>query len=101
LATGREDRTLGLLNHTRDDRVRNVFKGSKRTKGLAQRQKDAAVTDVLVAMVRACPDTLIGLRDRALLLFGFASALRRAELCGLTTSDVEFTDDGVLGPRPQ
>lgn len=34
--------------------------------------------------------TLAGLRDRALLLLGFAAALRRSELVALDTSDLEF-----------
>jgi hypothetical protein len=38
-------------------------------------------------MVAAAPDNLIGLRDRALLLMGFAAALRRSELVGLDVCD--------------
>ena len=37
----------------------------------------------LRAMLEALPDGLLGARDRALLLVGFAAALRRAELGAL------------------
>src|SRR5579872_3184082 len=37
-----------------------------------------------------------GIRNRALLVVGFASALRRSNLAALTLSDVTFCDQGVL-----
>jgi integrase len=39
---------------------------------------------------------LIGIRDRALLLVGFASALRRSELVGLNVEDLRFESEGVI-----
>ncbi len=39
---------------------------------------------------------LLGLRDRALLLLGFAGAFRRSELVGLDVADVRFVRDGML-----
>lgn len=41
-------------------------------------------------------DNVKGQRDRALLLFGFASAMRRSELAALDLGDVEETDRGLL-----
>ncbi len=41
------------------------------------------------------PETRIGVRDRAILLLGFSSALRRGELAGLDLTDLHFTGDGV------
>jgi site-specific recombinase XerD len=49
----------------------------------------------LKAMIEAQPNTLAGLRNRALLL-GFASALRRSELVSLDVADLEFTSDGLV-----
>jgi integrase len=46
-------------------------------------------------MLSRAPDTLIGLRDRALLLVGFAGAFRRSELVALDVEDLEFTEDGM------
>jgi hypothetical protein len=49
-------------------------------------------------MARLSPDpaTQKGLRDRGLLLFGFASAMRRSELVALAVEDLEHTERGLL-----
>ena len=38
----------------------------------------------------------IAIRDRAVLLVGFASALRRSSIAALTLDDLEFTSEGVI-----
>src|SRR4051812_27513608 len=43
-------------------------------------------------MVRAQPDTPLGLRNRAILLAGFGGALRRSESGALDASDLEFVN---------
>ena len=51
---------------------------------------------------RARHAELAALRDRALLLLGYAAALRRAELAGVIWENLVFTADGglrVLIPR--
>lgn len=51
----------------------------------------------LRAMVGTCdPDTLAGVRDRALIVVGFATGCRRSELAGLNIEDVEFCEEGVV-----
>ena len=47
-------------------------------------------------MIAAPPDTLAGLRNRALLLLGFAGALRRSELVGLDVEDLDLTSAGFV-----
>jgi integrase len=44
----------------------------------------------------ACPDSLTGLRDRALVLLAFAIAGRRSELAGLTVRDVADDPNGLV-----
>jgi site-specific recombinase XerD len=47
-------------------------------------------------MIETIPATgLISLRDRALLLMGFAAALRRSELVALDAGDIETCDEGI------
>ena len=75
--------------------VTAALKGIRRAKGTAPIKKKAATADIVKEMVRRCPDTLNGQRDRALLLLGFAGAFRRAELVALTVDDLAFADDGV------
>jgi site-specific recombinase XerD len=47
------------------------------------------------AMVLMTPDTLSGLRDRALLLLGFAGAFRRSELVALNVADIAECEGGL------
>jgi len=46
----------------------------------------------LQAMSHACPDTLAGLRDRAMLLIGFPIAARCSDLTNLLVTDISDTD---------
>jgi integrase len=57
---------------------------------------DPATHQRAQALLDTCATTrLIDVRDRALLLLGLASALRRAELAALTVADLGFVDAGV------
>jgi integrase len=47
-------------------------------------------------LLAACPKDLLGLRDRALILIGFAGAFRRSELCAMAISDLSFSDSGLV-----
>lgn len=76
--------------------VRTVLRGIRRTIGVAVNRKAPATASAIGAMLAHLPDTLIGKRDRALLLIGFAAALRRSELAALHVSDLELHQDGVL-----
>lgn len=51
----------------------------------------------LRGMVATCaPESLAGLRDRALIVAGFACGARRSELAALNIRDVEFVEEGVI-----
>lgn len=63
--------------------------------GLSNRpaQKDPLTADQIRKLYRCCSKkTLVGLRNRALLLVGFSTALRRSEVCNLQWSDIQFHD---------
>ena len=47
-------------------------------------------------MIDAQPDTLAGIRNKALLSLGYDFLARRSELVTLRTTDLEFTKDGAL-----
>jgi site-specific recombinase XerD len=75
------------------DDVRVILAGIRRTIGTKPKRKQAATADRVRAMLDACPDTMQGKRDRALLALGFAGAFRRSELVALQVADlVEVTD---------
>jgi integrase len=81
---------------TRAAAIRETLTGIKRTHGTSQLAKAPAVIADLKAMIEGQPDTLAGLRNRALLLLGFAGALRRSELVSLDVEDLDFTSDGLV-----
>ena len=76
--------------------VKAVHRGIRRHLGARVEQKAAATAKIIAAMLRQIPDGLTGARDRALLLLGFAAALRRSELVGLTVADIERRPEGVF-----
>jgi site-specific recombinase XerD len=87
----------GVDSPTKSAVVLEVMAGIRRTHGVApRRQVAAAVTADVRRMVEALPSGLIGVRDRALLLVGFAGAFRRSELVALDVTDVTETDDGLV-----
>lgn len=89
-------RQAGHELDTNDAAFRETWRGIRRTKTVAQSRKAAAVTAEIKAMLAHLPnDTLAGLRDRALLLVGFAGAFRRSELVGLDLMDVRFEPGGL------
>jgi integrase len=63
--------------------IRNVMRGIARERGTAQCQASALTTPEIRRLVAVCGDDLAGLRDRALILLGYAAALRRSELVGV------------------
>jgi site-specific recombinase XerD len=85
-----------LPSPTASKGVRSTMAGIRRKLGTAPNRKAPATPDHLLMMVSQASDDLLGLRDRALMLFGFASALRRSELVALDIADLERTDRGLL-----
>jgi site-specific recombinase XerD len=88
-------KAMGLDSPTSTGIVKNTLKGIKRTLGTAAAQKAPALTDDIRAMLEATDVGLIGLRDRALVLLGFAGAFRRSEVVGLDLEDCVFGKDGL------
>jgi integrase len=76
--------------------VSEVWKGIKRKKGIAQQGKKPFLTPDLRRMIGELPQDLRGLRDRALLLAGFAGGFRRSELAALRVVDLETAPDGLI-----
>lgn len=86
----------GLSNPTASELVGATMRGIKRTRGGAQREAKPLLRDDLLAVLDAMGNGLKDIRDRALLLIGFAGALRRSELVGLDVADVEHVRQGIV-----
>src|SRR5690606_4218013 len=86
----------GVSSPTGHVAVREVLKGILRQQGSAPTQKNAIGTAKLRALLQQTPNTLLGVRDRAMLLLGFAAALRRSELVALDMADITFVQEQGL-----
>jgi integrase len=75
--------------------VTNALRNLGRTLGTAPKQKAPMLADTLRRVTKHDDDAPLAVRDRAMLLLGFAAALRRSEIVGLDVGDVAFTEDGV------
>ena len=75
-----------------EERVREVLRGIRRDTKTAQAQKAPLLPEDLRKICAVLPDNLRGIRDKALLLLGFASASRRQELASFRVEDL--TDSG-------
>ncbi|MDP9050600.1 MAG: tyrosine-type recombinase/integrase [Acidobacteriota bacterium] len=76
--------------------VGETLKGIRRAIGTRQHCKDPLLTADIRRIIEHCPDSLLGTRDRALILVGFAGAFRRSELAAINLADVSFTPDGMV-----
>jgi site-specific recombinase XerD len=88
-------RAAGHDTPTGDEKVKAVLSGIRWTIGAAPVRKKAATADIVIAMAPTAT-SLRALRDRAILLLGFAGAFRRSELVALNVDDLEETAEGML-----
>ena len=98
VAIGQAHRLKGHALDTRHPAIRETMKGIRRTHGTAPAKKAAVVVDLLrdaIAELAKAPGPR-ALRDRAMLLVGFAAALRRSELVAIDAEDVQQVADGIV-----
>ncbi|MCB8883922.1 site-specific integrase [Acidisoma cellulosilytica] len=88
----------GLPVPTAEARVAETMAGIQRhasAQGEMPTRKLAATFAILGQILTPIGDDLVGLRDRALLLTGFAGALRRSELAAIQIEHLETRDRGL------
>ena len=88
-------RARGIESPMRTETVRATMRGIRRTHRRQQRQASPIMRADLCKRVRTAPG-LHGIRDRALLLVGFAGGFRASEIVGLNVEDIEFVKNGAL-----
>ncbi len=88
---------LGKDSPTRSPLIRATLRGIRRVHGSSQKQAKPLTPQLLRVILRSrhgeCPWRQI--RDRALLLTGFAGGFRRSELAQITPRDLTFSRKGV------
>ncbi|MFZ6765034.1 site-specific integrase [Pseudoroseomonas sp. WGS1072] len=75
--------------------VQMALKGTRRRHGRPVQPAAAIRLTELRRLLSTCREDATGRRDRALLLLGFAGALRRSELVALDVTDLTHTTDGL------
>lgn len=96
-AIGWAHRINGKPDPTSAPHVRATLKGVVNRLGVSpENQKHPLTAAMLGIILHHLPSgTLASLRDRAVLLLGFAGAFRRSELAALTIEDLTFTENGL------
>lgn len=87
-------RQHGALLDRKDRHIATVLAGIKRKHARPPVQKDAIGPEDIGAMIATLPHDLRGLRDRAILLLGYAGGLRRSEIVALDHSKDDTPDSG-------
>ena len=88
-------RASGLTAPTDDERVRIALTRAQWYERRATGHTVPLDANELASLLAAIPLSLVGLRDRAMLLVGYAAGLRPSELVSLDVSDLTVVDDGL------
>lgn len=86
----------GFVSPSEAAEVRALMAGLRRARGTMPDRRRPLMAEQLEIVLKHLPPGALGLRDRALLLVGFAGAFRRSELVGLDWEDCEFVEQGVV-----
>jgi site-specific recombinase XerD len=100
-AIAHQHRQAGHPWETRHPAITATMRGILATHGKPARPAAALTSTEVKTLLAACGTDTAGHRDRALLLLGFAGALRRSELVAIDREHLRFTSEGmtVLIPR--
>ena len=84
----------GFTLDRKNRHIATVLAGIKRKHARPPVQKEAILAEDIIAMVATLPYDLRGLRDRAILLLGYAGGLRRSEIVSLDVHKDDTPDSG-------
>jgi integrase len=84
----------GFALDRKDRHIATVLAGIRRKHARPPVQKEAVLAEDIRAMIATLPFDLRGLRDRAILLVGYAGGLRRSEIVSLDHGKDDTPDSG-------
>jgi len=94
---GKAHKLIGHPNPpTQSEAVRMTLRGIARCYRKPQKQAAPLIRDDLVSIVSQMPHTATSFRDKAILLIGFAGALRRSEIVNLNLADITLSKQGAV-----
>ena len=89
-------RLMRLPNPVEDEEVLLAMRRALRTKPRRQKQAYGLTSDLRDKLITACPETLLGLRNRAIIAVGYDTLCRRSELVGLRVEDLSELEGGAM-----
>ena len=89
-------RLLRLENPVEDEEVLIAMRRALRTKSRRQKQAHGLTRDLRDKLLAACPDSLLGLRNQALIAVGYDTLCRRSELVFLRLEDLRPLENGAM-----
>ena len=101
VSIGKAHTMAGYTNPASSDLVKLTMRGIRRTCGKPQDQVAPVLKEDLIAMVSHMGESMKDVRDRALLLIGFAGAFRRSELVSINYDNIEHVSRGVIIHLPR
>ncbi|RST63805.1 site-specific integrase [Candidatus Aquarickettsia rohweri] len=89
--------TKNIHINLQDKEFKIVWQGIRRKIGIVKQGKDPILLkDLEDILQHISKNTHMGIRDRALLTFGWFSAMRRSELVKLNWQDISFIKEGII-----
>lgn len=101
VAIGRAHALRGLPDPTKSELVRLTLRGARQLHGHPQRRVAPLRVEHLSAVVSELGYSTRDIRDRALLLIGFAGAFRSSELSAVNCNWIERTEQGIVLTLPR
>ncbi|PPQ31920.1 site-specific integrase [Rhodopila globiformis] len=92
---GQYHKAAGCDWHPGHAAIRATLQGIQRLHATPAVRAAALTTEEITRLVATCDGGLTGLRDRALILVGYAGALRRSELVGIAREHLTITHVGL------
>lgn len=86
----------GLQSPTVSDLIKTTLRGIKRTHGRPQRVSAPLLVEDLLRVMNVMDERPKDVRDRAILLIGFAGGFRRSELVGLNVENIRHVRQGMV-----
>lgn len=84
-----------------NDAVREVEKGIRRERGIAQNKAKPLLLEQLEIVLSRIPSDFIGIRDKAIILIGFLGAFRRSEIVSIDLEHIEEVPQGIVITLPR
>jgi integrase/recombinase XerD len=85
---------MRLPNPVEDEGVLLAMRRALRNKPRRPKQAYGLTKDLRDKLIAACPDTFIGIRNRAIIAVGYDTLCRRSELVGLRVEDLSELEGG-------